>query len=149
MRLTETANTTARRPAAPGRALRVAGLAALFSCLIVPGAALANGYNRISTIAIPVLVILCALWYVVLALVPAALVHLALKKLLNKKPPFLRAYAGALLGGEAGIALSWGFSKYCAGPGWTSYHYTLYPWLILGLALTLAAALSLTGRTRR
>ncbi|MBP7736987.1 MAG: hypothetical protein KA369_13500 [Spirochaetes bacterium] len=105
---------------------------------------LANGYNRINRVAVPVLVILLALLFPVPALVPAALAFLAVKKIRGVPVPFIRSYIGAVAGEDIGIALSYAISK-MSGPGWNSYHYTLYPYIILGLSLAAATACSLAG----
>ncbi len=119
--------------------------------MLLPGSdALPNGYNRIHEVAIPALVIVFAMVYTGLALVPAALVHLVITKAVRgSSPRFARSYAGAVAGGETGIGLSYAFSKWCAGPGWTSYHYTLYPYLILGLSIAAAVLLSLMGARKK
>ncbi len=111
----------------------------LFSC----GELLANGYNRISELAVPALFILFGLAYGVIALVPAALVRYAVKiAARSKSPEFIRSYIGALIGGEIGTALSFVIER-MSGPGWNSYHYTLYPYLVFGLSLAGAALYSL------
>ncbi|MBN1534735.1 MAG: hypothetical protein JXA20_18840 [Spirochaetes bacterium] len=113
--------------------------------IIFQYAALANGDNRIRQCAIPLLVISFALVYPLPALVLASAVHMALKRIRRESSPnFAWSYIGAVIGGEAGIGLSYLHSVRCAAPGWNSYHYTLYPWLIIGLTITGAAVLSLT-----
>ena len=107
---------------------------------------LADGYNRINEVAVPALVIIFALLYFAIALAPSALVHLCIKKAAPEHTPrFGRSYLGAVAGGEAGIGLSYAISQWWADPGWSSYHYTLYPYLILGLSVAAAVLLSLTG----
>jgi len=119
------------------------GAAAAALLLLSCGELLANGYNRISELAVPALFILFGLAYGVIALVPAALVHYAVKiAARSKSPEFIRSYIGALIGGEIGTALSFVIER-MSGPGWNSYHYTLYPYLVLGLSLAAAAFFSL------
>ena len=124
-------------------------IAAAIILLSLPGNALyADGYNRISEVAIPALVIMLALLYPVPALLPAALAFLAVKKFRGVPVPYIRSYIGAVTGGETGIALSYAISK-MSGPGWNSYHYTLYPYIILGLSLAAAAVSSLVSADKK
>ncbi len=95
----------------------------------------ANGYNKISHIAIPLLVIIFALLYGIIAPFPALAVYL-IARLAGKRPRFSPLYLGSFLGGEAGILACVALAKILAADGgWNSYHYTLYPWVILGLSL--------------
>ncbi|HOT45820.1 MAG TPA: hypothetical protein PLM53_01845 [Spirochaetota bacterium] len=119
------------------------GAAAAALLLLSCGELLANGYNRISELAVPALFILFGLAYGVIALVPAALVNLVVKKAARGySPGFMRSYSGSLIGGEIGTAMSFAIHR-MSGPGWNSYHYTLYPYLVLGLSLAAAALFSL------
>jgi len=103
--------------------------------------AFANGYNRISEIFVPLIIVIGALFYGAGALIPAGLIYILLRTAgRNSKGSFLFLYIGSFAGGEAGIALSVWFAYTIAGPGWNSYHYTLYPWVIGGLALFGGAA---------
>jgi hypothetical protein len=124
------------------------GAAAAAFFLLSCGELLANGYNRISELAVPALFVLFGLAYGVISLVPAALVHCAVKIAAREKSPeFIRTYIGSLIGGEIGIALSYAIDK-MSGPGWNSYHYTLYPYLVLSLSLAGAALYSLIKRKK-
>lgn len=116
-----------------GRRL-IPGMAA--AAVIAPAAhCYANGYNRLHHIAIPLLVIIFALLYGIIAPLPALAVYL-IARLAGKPPRFSPLYLGSFLGGEAGILACVALAKLLPGDGgWNSYHYTLYPWVILGLSL--------------
>lgn len=112
----------------------------LVTAMIAPAAVCyANGYNRIQHIAIPLLIIIFALLYGIIAPVPALAVYL-IARFAGKPPRFSPLYLGSFLGGEVGILACVALAKILAGDGgWNSYHYTLYPWVILGLSLAGAA----------
>ena len=110
----------------------------------------ANGYNKITHIAIPLLVVILAFFYGVIAPVPALAVYLVARAA-GSPPRFSPLYLGSFFGGEAGILLCVALAKLREGSGgWNSYHYTLYPWVILGLSLAGAAiGLCLDRRPRK
>ncbi len=97
-----------------------------------------NGYNNISSIAIPVLFIIAGLLYLFGAFVPALLVYCTGNRVLKEggRAGFGLVYLGSLIGGEAGIFFSWFIWRYLEDKTeWSSYYYTLYPYLIIGLSL--------------
>lgn len=96
----------------------------------------ANGYNRINEFFMPVFIIMGVLIYGAVAVIPAAVLYIPLRAAgRTSKGSFIFLYLGSFAGGEAGIAFSAWFAYTIAGPGWNSYHYTLYPWVIGGLSI--------------
>jgi len=123
-------------------------LASLVALLLLASTAHADGYNRISEIAIPILVVAFAVGYTALALVPALIIWAGFR-LARWRGGFAPTYLSAWLAGEAGIGICVALSK-LAPATWRSCDHILTPVLIGGLTL-LGGILAcwLSGRASR
>jgi hypothetical protein len=129
----------------------IRSLAPALALSLLPCFLHANGYNNINRIAVPALTGLIALLYGVIAPVPALMV-LPISRLAGRGngPGFAPLYLGSFAGGEAGIGICLYLRSILNIPGtWNSYHYTLYPWVVLGMSLAGAFLALIIGRRTR